>query len=117
MPEDKLLSALKASESEKNFDKTRIEKIAEEIKKLEHRFSKLEIKEIRKSPHKIENENNLFDEDYYKPVITNSTFNSGYIQYESIEGEGKDKNLSINKYLDKIKPYLSDMINNQVKIK
>ena len=27
-------------------------------------------------------------------------------------GEGKDKNLSIKKYLDRIKPYLSDIINN-----
>ena len=31
MPNDKLLSALKASQSEKNFDKTRIEKIREEL--------------------------------------------------------------------------------------
>ena len=29
MPEDKLLTSLKASESEKNFDKTRTEKIRE----------------------------------------------------------------------------------------
>ena len=59
MPEDKLLSALKASESEKNFDKTRIEKIREEIKKLRHKFSKSEIKEIKKKLYEIENEKNL----------------------------------------------------------
>ena len=29
-----------------------------------------------------------------------------------MEGEGKDKNLSIKECFDKIKPYLSDMINN-----
>ena len=52
------------------------------------------------------------NEDYYKPTITNSAFNCNYIQYESMGGEGKDKNLSIKKYLDKIKPYLSNMINN-----
>ena len=52
------------------------------------------------------------DEDYYRPIITNGAFNSNYIQYESMEGDGKDKNLQIKKYLDKIKPYLSDMINN-----
>ena len=50
------------------------------------------------------------DEDYYKPIITKSAFNSNYIQYEIVGG--KDKNLSIKKYLDKIKPYLNDMINN-----
>ena len=49
------------------------------------------------------------DEDYYKPIITNSTFNNNYIQYES-KGN-KDKNLSIKEYLDMIRPYLSDIIN------
>ena len=34
MPEYDLLSALKASESEKNFDKTRIKKIREKRKKI-----------------------------------------------------------------------------------
>ena len=47
MPEDKLLSSLKASESEKNFDKTRIENI--KLNKLQHKFSKSEIKEISKN--------------------------------------------------------------------
>ena len=49
------------------------------------------------------------DKNYYKPIITNSDFNNNYIQYESI-GD-KDKNLSIKKYLDMIRPYLSDIIN------
>ena len=59
MSKDDLLSALKASESEKNFDKTRIEKIREELKKLEHKFSKSEIKEIRKKLYEIENKKGL----------------------------------------------------------
>ena len=45
MSKDKLLSALKASKSK---NKTRIEKIREEIEKLQHQFSKSEIKEIEK---------------------------------------------------------------------
>ena len=45
MSNDKLLSALKMSE---NKNKTRIEKIKEEIKKLQHKFSRREIKEIKK---------------------------------------------------------------------
>ena len=57
MPENKLLSALK--ESEKSFDKTKIEKIREELKKLEHKFSKSEIKEIRKSLYEIKNKKDL----------------------------------------------------------
>ena len=49
------------------------------------------------------------DEYYYKPIITNSIFNNNYIQYEN-KGN-KDKILTTNKYLDMIKPYFSDIIN------
>ena len=59
MCKDRLLSALKASESEKNFHKTKIEKIREKLKKLEHKFSKSEIKEIRNSLYEIENKKDL----------------------------------------------------------
>ena len=51
MSENKLLSAPKASESK---NKTRIEKIREKVKKLQHEFSKPEIKEIKKNLYKIE---------------------------------------------------------------
>ena len=56
---------------------------------------------------------NLFDEineDYYKQVKTKIAFNDNYIEYES-RGE-KDKHLSPKEYLDMIRPYLRDMINN-----
>ena len=59
MPENKLLSALKALENEKNFDKKRIERTREELKKLAHKFSKSEIKQIRKSLYEIENKKDL----------------------------------------------------------
>ena len=49
------------------------------------------------------------DEDYYKPIIARDAFNSSYIQYES-KGD-KGKNLSIKEYLNMIKLYLSDIIN------
>ena len=49
------------------------------------------------------------DEDYYKPIIPRGAFSSSYIQYES-KGD-KGKNLSIKEYLNMIKPYLSDIIN------
>ena len=44
MSRNKLQNALKSSEN-----KSRIEKIREEIKELSHKFSKLEIKEIQKN--------------------------------------------------------------------
>ena len=49
------------------------------------------------------------DEGYYKPIKTKSAFNGNYIEYES-KGD-KDKNLLPIEYLDMIRPYLRDMIN------
>ena len=73
MPEDRLLSALKAAESlkenEKNFDgtkpkinfsKPRIEKIRREFNESRHKFSKLIINETRRNLDEIKNEKNLF---------------------------------------------------------
>ena len=55
----------------------------------------------------------LFDlsigENYYEPIIVNDAFNNNYIKYES-KGD-KDKILTVNEYLDMIRPYLVDMIN------
>ena len=49
------------------------------------------------------------DEDYYKPIRTNSSFSDNYIEYES-KGD-KNKTLSIKGYLNMIKPFLRDIIN------
>ena len=49
------------------------------------------------------------DEDYYKPIITNSAFNNNYIQYE-VKGNN-DKILTVNEYVDIIRPFLSNIIN------
>ena len=150
MSNDKLLDALKTSE---NKNKTRIEKIREEIKKLQHKFFRQELKKIKKNLYEIENKKglsasketkkylnkleekiyklieyydydeneyrgirdlrDLFDssisEDYYRPIIVKGAFNNNYIKYES-KGD-KDKILTISEYLDKIRPYLVDMIN------
>ena len=55
----------------------------------------------------------LFDlsigEDYYKPIITKGAFNNNYIQYES--KTDKDKILTVNEYLDMVRSYLVDAIN------
>ena len=53
--------------------------------------------------------------DYHKSIKTNSAFNGNYIEYKS-NGD-RDKNLSPNKYIDMIKPYLSDIINDNKKCK
>ena len=47
-------------------------------------------------------------EDNYKPVRIGNAFNSNYIECKSNGDKGKT---SVKDYLDEIKPYLSDMIN------
>ena len=49
-------------------------------------------------------------DDYYKLIRTGNAFSSNCIEYES--NADKDKLLWIKVYLDKIKPYLRNMINN-----
>ena len=51
---------------------------------------------------------NGIDEDYYKPIKSNSAFNGNYIEYQS-KGD-KDKNLSIKEYLYMIIIHLRDII-------
>ena len=59
--------------------------------------------------------NQSTNKDYYKPLKTRSAFNSNYIEYES---KGiKDKKLLPREYLDIIRSYLSNMINDQSKWK
>ena len=48
-------------------------------------------------------------EDYHKAIITKGAFNNNYIHYES-KGD-KDKMLTVNEYLDMIRSYLADIIN------
>ena len=48
-------------------------------------------------------------EDYYKPILVKSSFKGNYKYYES-RGD-KEKRLSVKQYLNKITPYLYDLIN------
>ena len=52
---------------------------------------------------------NIDDDDYYKPILVKSSFDENYKYYKS-RGD-KDKKLSIEQYLGMIKPYLSDLMN------
>ena len=90
MPEDKLLIALNASSV----------KTIREIRKENLEKGKI-----------LRDLDSFFDPEkyHYEPKKTVSAFNNNYIDYESM-GD-KDKNLSIKEYLDMIRPYLSDIIN------
>ena len=48
------------------------------------------------------------DDHYYKPKRVRNFWNNNYIEYE-INGD-RNKNLSIEEYLDKIRSYLRDII-------
>ena len=54
--------------------------------------------------------NKISEEDYYEPIKIRDSFDGNYIEYES-RGD-KDNNLSLAEYLNKIRPYLRDMIDN-----
>ena len=58
---------------------------------------------------------NLFEheeeeENSYKPVKVSTFWRNNYIAYES--NDDSNKTLSVEEYLNKIKPYLKDIINN-----
>ena len=50
------------------------------------------------------------DENYYKPVRVSNFCSNDYIEYES-SGD-RNKTLSVEEYLNNIRPYLKDIINN-----
>ena len=62
----------------------------------------------------IRNIQNLFEykkeeETYYKPVRVNNFWSNNYIEYKS--NSDKNKILSVEEYLDIIRPYLRDIVN------
>ena len=50
------------------------------------------------------------EEGYYKPVRVDNFWSNNYIEYES-NGD-RNKAISVEEYLNKIRPYLKDIINN-----
>ena len=50
------------------------------------------------------------EENYYKPVREKNFWRSNYIEYKS-NGD-INKRLSVEEYLNKVRPYLKDLINN-----
>ena len=99
----KNLFTLKTRKTEKSLDE--LENFLFKTKKY-HDYDDVEYKGIKDIK-------DLFDlstsEHYYKPIIVNGAFNNNYIQYAS-KGD-KDKILTINEYLDMVRPYLVGMIN------
>ena len=101
--------------NEKNLSESKIKEIETNLTELEENlFKTKKYYDYDDTEYRgIRNVRNLFDlsidEDYYQPIRARGAFNSSYTQYES-KGD-KGKNLSIKEYLNMIKPYLSDIIN------
>ena len=107
--------------------KERIEVIRKKRNELRNNFSKNELKEIRNHLYNIENKNelensnnndnddfienvrHLFNIVNYEPILIKNGFDKNYLEYRS---EGNDS-LSFEEYLNLIKPYLNDLINDK----
>ena len=61
----------------------------------------------------IRNLSGYEEKDYYKPVIVGNFWSNNYIEYES--NNDRNKTLSVEDYLNKVRPYLEDIINNPKK--
>ena len=75
-------------------------------------FFKKEKKDIGIKDRVLRDTKTLFESDekvYYKLIRTCNAFSNNYVEYES--NADKNKMLLSQEYLDKIRPYLSDIIN------
>ena len=114
---EKIKKELYEIENKTNLSDKEKEKIDDNLLELVNKLNKKEKYRYHDRDdldyHGIRDIENLFDadnnEDYYKPILVKSSFKENYKYYES-RGD-KDKKLSIEQYLDMIKPYLSDLIN------
>ena len=57
-------------------------------------------------------ENEKAEGDYYKSVRVSNCWSNNYIEYKS--NDDRNKTLSVKEYLDKIRPYLQDIINDLI---
>ena len=135
-----LIKSLKTQQFLSNT-KERIEVIRKKLNELRNNFSKSELKEIRNHLYNIENKNelekskeyldeldkkiiklneynnddfienvrDLFNILNYEPILMKTGFNNNYLEYRS---EGNNS-LSFEEYLNLIRPYLEDLINDK----
>ena len=73
----------------------------ERKKRSERLIKDRKIRDIRRLFEQVE-------EDYYKPKRVNNFWNNNYIEYDS--NEDKNGMLSLDRYINKIEPYLRNII-------
>ena len=102
---------LSDKEKEKIYDDL-VELVNTLNKKEKHKYhdhDDLDYYGIRDTENLFDDNDN--DDDYYKPILVESSFKNDYKYHES--RGNRDKNLSVKQYLYKIMPFLSDLINNR----
>ena len=120
---EKIKKELYEIENKNNLSHEEKEKIGDNLLELVNKLNKKEKYRYHDRDnldyHGIRDIENVFynidDDDYYKPILVKNYFDENYKYYES-RGD-KNKNLSIEQYLDMIKPYLTDLINENNAIK
>ena len=87
------------------------------LKNIEKYFKRLkkDLKKIKKYQYNVTSDiphlfNEISKEDYYEPIKIRSALEGNYIEYKS--GEDNNDNLLLEEYLNTIRPYLKDMIDN-----
>ena len=90
----------------KELDYTAIKDI-KNLFRLEKEAIKIKDGIIRDIKNPFEHEE---EENYYKPVTKSNFWSSNYIKYES--NDDRNKTISLEEYLNKIRPYLKEIINN-----
>ena len=88
-------------------NKNELENSNKYLNELDKKIIKLN--EYNNNDDFIENVRDLFNIVNYEPILIKTGFNDNYLEYRS---EGNDS-LSFEKYLNLIKPYLNDLINDK----
>ena len=86
-----------------------LENIKKYFKSLKEDLNKIKIYQYNITCNRDNLFNEINKEDYYEPIEIKSAFNGNCIEYES---KGDKDNLSLEEYLDIIRPYLRDIIHN-----
>ena len=107
---ERVYNYLKRKNSLTTREKGVLKNIERYFKKLQKDLNKIEIYQYNITSDKSHLFNEITKEDCYEPIKIKSAFDGSYIQYES-RGDNDD-NLSLEEYLNIIRPHLRDMINN-----
>ena len=90
-------------------NKNELENSNEYLNELDKKIIKLNEYNNNNDDEFIENVRDLFNIVNYEPILTKTGFDGNYLEYRS---EGNDS-LSFEEYLNLIKPYLNDLINDK----